>query len=154
MSVGDIAALIAAIAFTVLSGFLIYPLIRLGKLFDQIAKTVKESGEHAMPAIDESVTTIKQVNKTLDDVNAVSGATRTTVTNIGALTDLYGAFLGKPLVKVAAAGYALKDTVASFFNKPTVPTDSHSTGRHAAKESSNSTASNSTASNGAASKGE
>ena len=72
MSVGDIAALIAAIAFTVLSGFLIYPLIRLGKLFDQIAKTVKESGEHAMPAIDESVTTIKQVNKTLDDVNAVS----------------------------------------------------------------------------------
>ena len=41
MSVGDIAALIAAIAFTVLSGFLIYPLIRLGKLFDQIAKTVK-----------------------------------------------------------------------------------------------------------------
>nr|WP_288231095.1 DUF948 domain-containing protein [uncultured Gardnerella sp.] len=136
MSVGDIAALIAAIAFTVLSGFLIYPLIRLGKLFDQIAKTVKESGEHAMPAIDESVTTIKQVNKTLDDVNAVSGATRTTVTNIGALTDLYGAFLGKPLVKIAAAGYALKDTVSSFFNKPTVPTDKNSANRNPSKESS------------------
>lgn len=133
MSVGDIAALIAAISFAVLSGFLIYPLIRLGRLFDQIAKTVKESGEHAMPAIDESVTTIKQVNKTLDDVNAVSGATRTTVTNIGALTDLYGSFLGKPIVKIAAAGYALKDTVSAFFNKPTVPTDTNNVGRHAAK---------------------
>ena len=133
MSIGDIAALIAAIAFAVLSGFLIYPLIRLGRLFDQIAKTVKESGEHAMPAIDESVTTIKQVNKTLDDVNAVSGATRTTVTNIGALTDLYGAFLGKPVVKIASACYALKDTFNAFFNKATVPTDAaESSARHAA----------------------
>ena len=77
----------------------------------------------------------------MDDVNAVSGATRTTVTNIGALTDLYGAFLGKPIVKVAAAGYALKDTVASFFNKPTVPTEPHNTGRHAAKESYDNSAS-------------
>ncbi|RFD78386.1 hypothetical protein AXE77_05220 [Gardnerella vaginalis] len=141
MSVGDIAALIAAISFAVLSGFLIYPLFRLGRLFDQIAETVRKSGEHALPAIDESVTTIKQVNKTLEDVNAVSDATRTTVTNIGALTDLYGAFLGKPIVKIAAAGYALKDTLASFFNKPTVPTDASSVGRHAAKESYDNSAS-------------
>ena len=41
MSVGEIAGLIAAIAFAVLSGVLIYPLIRLGKMFDQIANTVK-----------------------------------------------------------------------------------------------------------------
>ncbi|WP_427877594.1 DUF948 domain-containing protein [Gardnerella sp. 2492-Sm] len=127
MSVGDIAGLIAAVSFAVLSGFLIYPLIRLGKLFDQIANTIKESGEHALPAIDESVTTVKQVNKTLEDVNAVSSAARTTATNIGSLTDLYGAFLGKPIIKIAAAGYALKDTVASFFNKPSVPTDVKST---------------------------
>ena len=77
MSVGDIAALIAAISFAVLSGFMIYPLIRLGKMFNQISQTVKESGEHALPAIDESVTTVKQVNKTLEDVNAVTDAART-----------------------------------------------------------------------------
>ena len=33
MGVGEIAGLIAAIAFAVLAGFMIYPLIRLGKLF-------------------------------------------------------------------------------------------------------------------------
>jgi len=38
MGVGEIAGLIAAIAFAVLAGFMIYPLIRLGKLFDQIAQ--------------------------------------------------------------------------------------------------------------------
>ena len=53
MGVGEIAGLIAAIAFAVLAGFMIYPLIRLGKMFDQISQTVKESGEHAIPALDE-----------------------------------------------------------------------------------------------------
>ena len=72
MGVGQIAGLIAAIAFAVLAGFMIYPLIRLGKLFDQIADTVRESGEHAIPALDEGVTTVKQVNKSLEDVNRIS----------------------------------------------------------------------------------
>lgn len=63
MGVGEIAGLIAAIAFAVLAGFMIYPLIRLGKLFDQIAQTVKDTGDHAIPALDESVTTVQQVNK-------------------------------------------------------------------------------------------
>ncbi len=41
MGVGEIAGLIAAIAFAVLAGFMIYPLIRLGKMFDQISQTVR-----------------------------------------------------------------------------------------------------------------
>ena len=84
MGVGEIAGLIAAIAFAVLAGFMIYPLIRLGKLFDQIAQTVAAS---------------------------------TTANNVGALTDLYGSFLGKPVIKVASATYALKSTVQSFLAK-------------------------------------
>ena len=67
MGVGEIAGLIAAIAFAILAGFLIYPLIRLGKLFDQLAETVKQTGDHAIPALDESVTTVKQVNKSLEE---------------------------------------------------------------------------------------
>lgn len=114
MGVGEIAGLIAAIAFAVLAGFMIYPLIRLGKMFDQISQTVKESGEHAIPALDEGVTTVKQVNKSLEDVNRISAAASTTANNVGALTDLYGSFLGKPVIKIASAAYALKSTAQSF----------------------------------------
>ena len=117
MGVGEIAGLIAAIAFAVLAGFMIYPLIRLGKLFDQIAQTVKDTGDHAIPALDESVTTVQQVNKSLEDVNKISAAASTTANNVGALTDLYGSFLGKPVIKVASATYALKSTVQSFLAK-------------------------------------
>lgn len=117
MGVGQIAGLIAAIAFAVLAGFMIYPLIRLGKLFDQIADTVRESGEHAIPALDEGVTTVKQVNKSLEDVNRISAAASSTANNVGALTDLYGSFLGKPVIKIASFFYALKSTAQSFVAK-------------------------------------
>ena len=117
MGVGEIAGLIAAIAFAVLAGFMIYPLIRLGKMFDQISQTVRESGEHAITALDEGVTTVKQVNKSLEDVNKISAAASTTANNVGALTDLYGSFLGKPIIKIASTFYALKTTGQSFLAK-------------------------------------
>lgn len=117
MGVGEIAGLIVAIAFAVLAGFMIYPLIRLGKLFDQIAVTVKQSGDHAIPALDEGVTTVRQINKSLEDANKISAAASTTATNVGALVDLYGSFLGKPVIKAASAVYAAKSTIQSFLNK-------------------------------------
>ena len=40
--------------------------------------------------------------------------------NVSALTDLYGSFLGKPVIKVASAAYALKTTAQSFKNKKNV----------------------------------
>lgn len=117
MSIGEIAGLIAAIAFAVLSGFLIYPLIRMGKMFDQIAQTVKDTGEHAVPVIDESVETVRKVNKTLEDANDVSSALSATTDNIASLTDLYSSVLGKPIIKVASFAWAAKETAKNFFGK-------------------------------------
>ena len=116
MDVGQIAGLIAAIAFAILAGFLIYPLIRLGKLFDQLAQTIKQAGDHVVPTLDESASTVTQLNQTLTDVNRISAAASTTAGNVGALTDLYGSMLGKPVIKVAAFFYALRKTISSFLS--------------------------------------
>lgn len=115
MSLGDVAGLIAAIAFVVLVGFLIYPLIRLGKLFDQLSQTVKETGDHAFPALDEGTETVRKINQSLDDVNDVSDALSTTANNVSSLTDLYGSMLGKPAIKVASTLWAVRQTVGDFF---------------------------------------
>ena len=128
MGVGQIAGLIAAIAFAVLAGFMIYPLIspRANAVHDQGSPdTVPQSaGEHAIPALDEGVTTVKQVNKSLEDVNRISAAASSTANNVGALTDLYGSFLGKPVIKIASFFYALKSTAQSFVAKKSTGRDS------------------------------
>lgn len=115
MDLGDVAGLIAAIAFVILVGFMIYPLIRLGKLFDQLSQTVKDTGDQAVEALDGGVDTVQKINKTLDDVNDVSDALSTTANNVSALTDLYGAMLGKPAIKVASTAWAIRQTVGDFF---------------------------------------
>lgn len=117
MGIGEIAGLIAAIAFAILAGFMIYPLIKLGKLFEQIGTTVKDTGDHAIPALDEGVTTVKEVNKTLTDVNSITESASYTAQNVGALTDLYSSMLGKPVIKVASAFWAVKETASSFMGK-------------------------------------
>lgn len=117
MGIGEIAGLIAAIAFAILVGFMIYPLIKLGKLFEQIGTTVKDTGDHAIPALDEGVTTVKEVNKTLTDVNSITESASYTAQNVGALTDLYSSMLGKPVIKVASAFWAVKETASSFMGK-------------------------------------
>ena len=139
MDAGQIAGLIAAIAFAILAGFMIYPLIRLGRLFDQIATTVKDAGDHTIPALDESVDTVKKVNQSLDDANKMTGAVSTTTNNITALTDLYGSILGKPIIKIASAFYAVKQTAFDFINsrrhkKDDAGSDQAVTGAHVASD--------------------
>ena len=52
-----------------------------------------------------------------EDEDSSSSAASTTANNVGALTDLYGSFLGKPVIKVASTVYALKSTAQSFMSK-------------------------------------
>ena len=116
MGVGEIAGLIAAIAFAVLAGFMIYPLIRLGKMFDQISQTVRESGEHAIPALDEGVTTVKQVNKSLEDVNKISAAASTSAVN----ADPTGTSISTPAARPAtAAAFLLSCTLCRICSRKT-----------------------------------
>ena len=78
MSVGAIAGLIAAIAFAVIAGVLIYPMVRLGRLFDAIAKTVKDAGDEVMPVIKQGNEAVGEINKTLSDVNSITDSVKYT----------------------------------------------------------------------------
>ena len=59
-------------------------------------------------------------NGMLEASQTFSGRMSTLKDNVSALTDLYGSFLGKPVIKVASAAYALKTTAQSFMNKKNV----------------------------------
>ena len=98
---------------------MIYPLIRLGKMFDQISPDGRESGEHAIPALDEGVTTVKQVNKSLEDVNKISRRGFHHRQQRWCVDRSVAPFLGKPIIKIASTFYAhaLKTTGQSFLAK-------------------------------------
>ncbi|WP_265521282.1 DUF948 domain-containing protein [Oerskovia flava] len=108
MSVGDVAGLIAAIAFVALVGFLAVPLIKLGRVLDEARTSLREVTEHSVPILDEAATTVATTNGQLEKVDTITTSAAQVSENVSALTGLYAATFGAPLVKVASFTYGVR----------------------------------------------
>lgn len=112
MSVGDVAGLIAAVAFVLLVGLLAVPLVKLGRVFDEATRSIREVTEHSVPILDEAATTVSSTNDQLVKVDTITTSAAQVSENVSALTGLYAATLGRPLVKVAAFSYGVRQAFA------------------------------------------
>ena len=108
MSGGEIAGLIAAVAFVLLVGVMGIPLIKLGGVFDETRGMIKGVSEETIPLLSEVTTTVTTTNAQLVRVDAITSNIQTTTTNVSALTALFAATLGSPVVKVAAFSYGVR----------------------------------------------
>lgn len=106
--VGDIAGLIAAVAFVALVGLIAVPLVKLGKVFDTTTQSIKDLTEHTVPILDESAQTVASTNTQLVKVDTITTAAAEVSQNVSALTGLYAATFGAPLVKIAAFSYGVR----------------------------------------------
>ncbi|MGF7234994.1 MAG: DUF948 domain-containing protein, partial [Frankia sp.] len=121
MSGGAIAGLIAAGAFSVLVLFGCYALYKLGKIFDETAARVRQTGltidegtarvRQAGTTVDEVNLALSHVNKELERVDAITANVQTISTNVSSMTSLFAATLGGPLVRVAGFSYGVRRAV-------------------------------------------
>ena len=112
MSVGDIAGLIAAIAFVLLVGLLAIPLLKVGKVLDEARRLVRNVTDETVPLINGVTETVGHTNDQLERVDAITANVQQMTTNISALTSLFAATLGSPVVKVAAFSYGVRRAMA------------------------------------------
>ena len=111
--IGQIAGLIAAVAFVALVGFLAVPLIKLGRVLDTTTQSIKDITEHSVPILDESAVVVASAGHQLVKVDAITTAASEVSQNVSALTGLYAATFGAPLVKVAAFSYGVRQAFGS-----------------------------------------
>ncbi|MHA7305138.1 DUF948 domain-containing protein [Arthrobacter sp. TMN-49] len=112
MSGGDIAGLIAAGVFAVLVAILAVPILKLGKVFDEMRVTIKEISDGTTPLIDEVTATVATTNTALGKVDGISNNVSDATANISALSALIAATIGSPLIKVAAFSYGVRQAFA------------------------------------------
>lgn len=62
ISLGQIAALLAALGFLVLVYFSIKPLRKVSDVLDRLTESLRELTEHTLPAIDEAAQTVAEAN--------------------------------------------------------------------------------------------
>ncbi|MBI9115341.1 DUF948 domain-containing protein [Sanguibacter suaedae] len=106
--IGQIAGLIAAVAFVALVGLLAVPLVKLGRVLDTATESIKDITAHSVPILDESAQTVASANSQLVKVDTITTAASEVSQNVSALTGLYAATFGAPLVKVAAFSYGVR----------------------------------------------
>jgi predicted PurR-regulated permease PerM len=117
MTLGEVAGLIAALAFVALVGLLAVPVLRLGRVFQEATRSVKELTDHTLPILDEAATTVAETNAQLEKVDTITTAAADVSQNVSALTALFSATLGGPLIKLAAFTYGVRTTVAGHAPK-------------------------------------
>ncbi len=115
MSVGDVAGLIAAIAFAILVILLAIPLVKLGSVLTELRLAVRDTG-HGIPelmsglreTIDATNGEISKLGVITEDAAKVTAHATVVSENAAQMATLFSATLGGPLVKTAAFSYGIR----------------------------------------------
>jgi len=116
MSGGEIAALIAAAAAVALVAFLAVPILKLGRTVDELTETVRDlRREHVAKTsvtVDETNQLLHTTNAQLERIDAITSNAKTVTDNAAAMSSLFSATLGGPMVKSAAFAYGVRKAVS------------------------------------------
>jgi uncharacterized protein YoxC len=112
MSGGQIAALIAAVAFVLLVLLLAVPLLKLGRVLDEATLAVRKAHEGAAPLLSDAQETVTQINAQLVHVEGIAKNVNSMTTNVAAMTSVVSSTLGSPMIKAAAFTYGVRKTVS------------------------------------------
>ena len=123
----ELAALIAALAFVLLVGALLVPILKLRRTVDAATRALTELADRSGPmltdaqrTLDGMGTAIDQVHTSLDGVNAqlarldvISGHLAQVSGNVAEVSTIVTGATRSPLVKAAALGYGVRKTAAA-----------------------------------------
>ncbi|HEX3732288.1 MAG TPA: DUF948 domain-containing protein [Mycobacteriales bacterium] len=137
MSVGEIAALIAACAAALVALFLVVTLVKLMRTLDTATQAVKKLSDRVEPILSELESTIAGVNTQLVKVDAVTDHVASLAGSVATVTSLVTGAVTNPIVKVASLVYGLRKAAGSRRGDGAASTEAtapdHSTNRKTAR---------------------
>ena len=141
LSGGEIAGLIVAVFWAILVCFLAYVLVKLGKVVGDTSNLVVGVTDQTVPLLGEVTSSVVHVNLELDRVDAITANVQTITTNVSALTGVFAATLGSPVIKVAAFSYGVRRALtdrreADFRKRMKAETKAQKSARRAARKAS------------------
>ena len=111
LSGGEVAGLIVAVFWAVLVCFIAFVLVKLGKVVGDTSKLVQGVTDQTVPLLGEVTTSVTHVNVELERVDAITANVQSISTNVSALTGVFAATLGSPMIKVAAFSYGVRRAI-------------------------------------------
>jgi len=111
VSIGDVAGVIAALAFAYLVFRLGSLIGKAGKVLDETRMGVRGVSEQTVPLLSQVTDTVSSTNEQIVRLDTITANVASMSTNLNALTSLFAATLGSPVVKVAAFTYGVRSAM-------------------------------------------
>jgi uncharacterized protein YoxC len=111
VSAGEWIAAAAVVVFLLLVILVARPLVKLGRTLDEATIAIRKAHENSDPLFTGANTTLTHVNTQLERVDGITANAQAVSGNVSALTSVFTATLGGPLVKVAAVSYGLSKAI-------------------------------------------
>ncbi len=119
MSIGEVAGLIAALAAVVFVALTAVPLLKTGRVLEELRLAIRDIGHDTVPILQELKGTVTATNDEISKVAVVTEDVTTVTKNVTVVTDnaarlatVITATLGGPLVRGAAIIYGIRTAVA------------------------------------------
>src|SRR4030081_2180879 len=113
VSAGQLDELAIAGAVVLLVLLLAIRRIKGGRALDEAPPALRAARERSEPLFTGANTTLDHVNTQLERVDGITANARAVTGNVSALTSLFTATLGGPLVRVAALSYGVSKAMRS-----------------------------------------
>ena len=118
VTIGELAGILAAVALCVLVAFCAVPLLKLGRVLEEMRLAVRDIGHNSVPILQELKGTVEATNDEIakislvtHDVSKVSGHATVVSENAAQMSQLFAATLGGPMVKTAAFTYGVRSAL-------------------------------------------
>jgi uncharacterized protein YoxC len=118
MSGGEIAGIIAALAFLVLALAIAVPLVKLGKVMDEASSAIKGVVDESLPLIGGVATTVDLANSQIQRIDAITRNVETVSENVASFTQVFGRSAQSPAVRTAAMSYSLRRAMKARKENP------------------------------------
>ena len=112
ISIGDVAGVIAALAFAYLVLRLGGLIGKAGKVLDETRVGVRGVSEQTVPLLSQVTDTVASTNEQIVRLDTITANVASMSTNVSALTSLFAATVGSPVVKVAAFTYGVRSAMS------------------------------------------
>ena len=112
VSIGDIAGVIAALAFAFLVIRLGSVIGKAGKVLDETRIGVRGVSEQTVPLLSQITDTVASTNEQIVRLDTITANVSSMSTNVNALTSLFAATLGSPVIKIAAFTYGVRSAMS------------------------------------------
>jgi ABC-type transporter Mla subunit MlaD len=113
LTAGEVAGLIAAMAWAILVSFMAVVMVRLARLLTETTKMVSQLGDRVVPLLEDVSAAVGETNRQLVAIEAITKDVKQVSGHVAKVSDVTQSLVTGPMIKVAALAHGVRGALGA-----------------------------------------